>query len=96
MNRIEMAKQIALRTGRPRAEVLQIMEAFEEITIEELKNGGIVKLHGFGVFGTHQTSERTSRNPRTGEVLRAYPKRLPEFKFGISRVQEVSGAEEEK
>lgn len=41
-----------------------------------------VEIRGFGSFSLHHRAARIGRNPKTGEMVRVPPKRVPHFKPG--------------
>jgi len=88
MNKGELIKALADKTGKPQTEAKAFLEAFESTVQETLKKGGKVTLIGFGTFDVQAIAGRTGRNPRTGEPLQIKPKKKPRFKAGA----ELSGA----
>jgi len=91
MNRTELEARIAEQTGFPRATVQKIVAAFEDSVCTSLRNGGRVRLVGFGSFTVQERKERQGRNPRTGEIITIPASRRPVFKPGKTLVERVSG-----
>ncbi len=88
MNKTELVKAIADKTGKSQKEAQAFLEAFTETVTETLKSGDKLTLVGFGTFDVQNVPARTGRNPRTGETLQIKPKKKPRFKAGA----ELSGA----
>lgn len=49
---------------------------------ETLVNGGNVEIRGFGSFTVREYKSYDGKNPKTGEVVKVKPKKLPFFKVG--------------
>lgn len=60
MNKSEIIKEVAKRTGVPISEAKKIVEATLDIISEHVKLGEDVKLSGFGTFGTQRKVEVAS------------------------------------
>lgn len=88
MNKTELTKAIADKTGKQQKEAKAFLEAFESTVKETLAKGGKITLVGFGTFDVQDVPARTGRNPRTGEPLKIKGKKKPRFKAG----SELSGA----
>lgn len=88
MNKAELIKAVADKTGKPQTEVKAFLEAFTQTVTETLSKDDKVTLIGFGTFDVQHVPARTGRNPRTGEPLQIKPKKKPRFKAGA----ELSGA----
>ena len=63
-------------------EVEAVVKAILDQMTEALADGDRVELRGFGTFATKETCARTSRNPRTGEVVAVAAKRSVQFRPG--------------
>ena len=71
MNKNELIDFIAQnsKSGASKSVITEILDlAFEGIQTE-LKNGGEVRVAGFGAFKTARREASTGRNPRTGETI---------------------------
>lgn len=82
MNKTELTKTIADKTGKSQKETKAFLEAFESTVKEMLAKGGKITLIGFGTWDVQDVPARTGRNPRTGEPLQIKPKKKPRFKAG--------------
>ena len=47
-----------------------------------LANGDRVEIRGLGAFSVKRYKAYTGRNPKTGEIIKIKPKKLPFFKCG--------------
>ena len=62
----KLVETIASRTGEQKAQIKSVLDALEEIAIENLKTDGKVYLPGFGTFKSVIVAGREHRNPITG------------------------------
>jgi integration host factor subunit beta len=69
-----------LKLPTARAELL-VDEVFGSMS-NALVRGEGVEIRGFGSFTVREYRGYDGRNPRTGDVVRVRPKRLPFFKVG--------------
>lgn len=80
MNKSDLIKDVARRTGKPVKEV----ESFLEETLGSIKNTvaeeGEVKILGFGVFKQVTRKSRLGRNPSTGQPMQLPEKNVVKFK----------------
>jgi DNA-binding protein HU-beta len=68
----EFQKQIAARSGLARTQVKQVMQALEEVALEQLANARKVKLGRLVQLDVRlrgATKPRQGRNPATGETI---------------------------
>lgn len=61
---------------------------------ESLSEGQRVELRNFGIFGLKEHSAHEGRNPRTGEKVRVFQKKVPYFKAGKRLKEKVNGTHE--
>lgn len=54
-----------------------------------LCQGGRVEIRGFGAFSVKEYKPYKGRNPKTGEVVKVPPKRLPVWRTGTELRQRV-------
>ncbi|MBQ6540606.1 MAG: HU family DNA-binding protein [Oscillospiraceae bacterium] len=69
MNKIELIAEIAAKTGLTKKDTEKAVSAAVDAISAELRNGGSVKVAGFGNFTVKEKAERKARNPRTGEEV---------------------------
>lgn len=84
MNKTELISAIAERSGESKAASQKMLDAFMEVTSEELKKGGKVSLIGFGTFDVVERKAREGRNPQTNKKITIPAKRIVKFKNGAA------------
>ena len=82
MNRSELERRVAERTGLGPSAAKDAVDAVFEVIAEALAGGEDARITGFGVFGTRERPARTGRNPRTGESVSIAASTAPTFKPG--------------
>jgi DNA-binding protein HU-beta len=91
MNKNELIDGIAARTDCSKADASRAVAALTDLISDALQKGESVSLLGFGTFEIRERSERTGRNPRTGEELKIKAARVPAFKPGSALKAAVNG-----
>lgn len=82
MNKQDLVNQVADTSGLSKSDASKAVESvFDTITFT-LKDGGDVRLVGFGTFSVSQRKASTGRNPRTGEPMTIPASTQPKFKAG--------------
>ena len=85
MNKIELAEKMAEKLGVTKKQAEDMLNAFEEVVTETLKQGGEVTLTGFGTFMTKHREARMGVNPqKPGEKIQIPAVTVPKFKAGKS------------
>lgn len=82
MNKTELVNEIAQKTDLSKAAINKILDALVEVVAEALKKEDPVSLVGFGTFYVGNRSERSGRNPRTGEPIKIAAAKTPRFRAG--------------
>ena len=90
MNKNELVEAIALSTEITKTDVDKVVTSLTEVITDELEKGDSVSLKGFGTFEVRSRSERTGRNPRTGETLVIPASKLPAFKVSSALKKAVN------
>ncbi len=92
MNKNELVEAIALSTENKQKTDVDIVDNIivQEVITDELGKGGSVSLKGFGTFEVRNRSERTGRNPRTGETLVIPASKVPAFKVSSALKKAVN------
>lgn len=80
MNKTELVKAVADQAGISQAAAKAALEATLDSIQGALKAGDSVQLLGFGTFSVSKRSERTAKNPRTGEAIKVPAKNVAKFK----------------
>jgi integration host factor subunit beta len=78
----ELTNKIADKLKEKQMLVRDIVQAFLDACIEELRSGNRLEFRDFGVFETVARAARKARNPKTGEVVQVPPKIVVDFKMG--------------
>ena len=82
MTKVELIDAIAKGAGIMKGEAGKALDAIIGTIESELKNGGEVKVVGFGTFSVRKRAARTGRNPQTGKAIKIAAKKAPVFKAG--------------
>ena len=90
MNKAELIDAIASETNLTKADTKKAIDAFMRVTSGALKKGQRVALVGFGSFSVVERSERTGRNPQTGEELKIEAKKVVKFSPGAELKTKVN------
>jgi DNA-binding protein HU-beta len=90
MKKTELIDAIAAATGESQAASARALDALIAVISKEVSAGGEVSITGFGSFKVGQRSERTGRNPRTGEPLTIAATRTIRFVPGATLKAAIS------
>ncbi len=82
MNKSELVEALGSRKNLTFKKSEEIVNIIFDSMSEELAQGGRIEIRGFGSFMVKDYKAYMGRNPKTGEVIRVNPKRLPFFKVG--------------
>ncbi len=82
MNKKELVALMAEKGNLRKKDAELALNAIVEVITEALKKEDRVEIRGFGTFLMKRRSERTARNPKTGEVIKIPAKLVPVFKPG--------------
>lgn len=82
MNKKDLVKSIATKAELNQKQAGAALDATIAAITDALKAGENVQLTGFGTFEVRTRAARTSRNPRTGEMVEVVEKKVPAFKPG--------------
>lgn len=80
MNKVELIDAIAEKAGMTKVDARKAVDAYLDVTKEELKNGGKVALVGFGTLAVQDRPARQGRNPKTGKTIKIAAKKVVRFK----------------
>ncbi|MDL2213555.1 HU family DNA-binding protein [Bacteroides sp. OttesenSCG-928-J23] len=90
MNKAELTKMMAEKSGLTKTDSVKALNAFMETVAEALKSGDKISLIGFGTFLVNERAERTGVNPSTKQQITIPARKVVKFKAGA----ELSGAVE--
>ena len=82
MNRTDLIRAMATKTGQTQKDTEASLIAFMDVVMESLASGEKVGLVGFGTFEVSERAEREGRNPQTGETMILKASKTPRFKAG--------------
>ena len=91
MKKSDIANELYEKIGISKKEALDIVELVLSILKENLKNGEIIKIAGFGNFVVRNKRERKGRNPKTGEEIGISPRKVVTFRPSHIFKQYVNG-----
>ncbi len=80
MNKTELVRVVADKTGVTLAAAGDAVNAVFEAVSDALVNGEEVAILGFGTFKVNERAARTARNPQTGETVEVEASKAPAFK----------------
>lgn len=82
MNKSELVAAIANEAGLSKKDAEAALNAFTNVVINEVANGGKVQLVGFGTFEQTTRAARVGRNPQNGNTICIPATNVPKFKAG--------------
>lgn len=65
----ELVSALAETTGLSKTQTKEVMDAYANLLIDELKDTGSVQIAGIGKLKLGERAERQGRNPSTGETI---------------------------
>ena len=92
MNRSELIQTLGKDTGL----TLKMAEAVVNTVFDDMANalvkGERLEVRGFGSFKLKNYEGYKGRNPKTGDIIKVKPKRLPFFKCGKDLKERVDSS----
>jgi DNA-binding protein HU-beta len=82
LNKNDLIASVANETGLPRQEAAKAVDSVFDAITGALKDGGEVRLVGFGTFTVAERAASQGRNPRTGESISISASKTPKFRPG--------------
>lgn len=82
MNKSELVEALASEKELTYKKAEEIVNIVFDSMSQELADGGRIEIRGFGSFMVKDYKAYMGRNPKTGEVIKVHPKKLPFFKVG--------------
>lgn len=82
MNKNELVSAVAEAAKLSKGDAQAAVDAVFSAITTELKNGGDVRLVGFGNFSVSKRAASTGRNPRTGAEVKIPARSVPKFTAG--------------
>ena len=78
-----------------KADVEAVTDAMWETIRNELAEGNMVPVTGFGIFEPKETAERAGRNPQSGEPITIAASKAVRFKLAAPFKAQLNGGKEE-
>jgi len=83
MNKAQLIETVSIKAGVSKKEAEDVLQAFEDVVIERLKQGKEVTLTGFGTFSARTRNARMGVNPQNPKERIQIPTVVvPKFKAG--------------
>ncbi|WP_176585903.1 HU family DNA-binding protein [Priestia megaterium] len=82
MNKAELIDAVATKSELTKQDSRKAVDALFETISNTLAKEEKIQLIGFGTFEVRERSERTGRNPQTGEEMTIPASKVPAFKPG--------------
>ncbi len=82
MNKNDLVAAVADNAGLTKADASKAVDGVFDAITDVLKQGGEVRIVGFGTFAVAKRKATTGRNPRTGETINIAASKQPKFKAG--------------
>lgn len=89
MNKSDMIRRIAEKTGSTLKDAEKSLTAVLETIEETMSKGDEVRLIGFGTFSVKKREARSGRNPQTGKAIKIPARKIPVFKPGAQLKEAV-------
>lgn len=90
MNKTDLIKFIAGKTGNKAVLCRKIVDTMMDVMGEELDKGEGIVLQGFGSFKPWPQNPRMGRNPRTGTACPIAPRMSVRFKAGKDLLKKLN------
>ena len=82
MNRSDLIKILSKEAGLTVRKAEDVVNTIFNGMADALAKGDRVEIRGFGSFKVKKYEGYTGHNPKTGEIIKVKPKKLPFFKCG--------------
>jgi integration host factor subunit alpha len=89
----ELTEQLSEQMGVTAREARELVDAFFEILVSQLKHGKTVKLANFGTFHVNQKDARPGRNLRTSEPVQVQARQSVTFATGPKLRQQLQASQ---
>ena len=91
----QLVETVAERTGLPKGQAKQAVNAVMEAISEQLAAGNRIQLSGFGSFDVRERSERQGMNPKTKEKMTIPASKAVGFRAASQLKQRVGASDGE-
>ena len=83
MNKKELIKTLASKTGTTQKSAEQFLNAYWNTIEAQLASDDSVSMVGYGTYSVRQRASRKTINPKTKTMMTIPAKKVPVFKAGI-------------
>lgn len=80
MNNKELIKELSERLGYTCEDVSRLLDSLTDVVSEQLQEGKLLDIEGFGTFEVKKEPERVVVNPLTKQRFLVPPKLVPDFR----------------
>lgn len=91
MKKSDLVAEISERAGLSKADAERAVEGIFASITAALKDGGGVRLTGFGTFSVTSRAAREGRDPRNGVVVGIPARRVAKFSAGKALKDAING-----
>jgi integration host factor subunit beta len=91
MNKLDLIQALKDSNHLSKSEAERIVTLFFDQMADALAQGERVEIRGLCSFFVKKYKGYTGRNPKTGELVKIAPKKLPFFKVGKELKERVDG-----
>ena len=88
----QLAEEVAVRTGLPKAQAKRAVSAVVEVLGERLAGGDRIQISGLGTFEVRERAARQATNPRTREKIQVPASKGVGFRAASALRGRVGGA----
>tara|TARA_B100000989_G_scaffold90052_1_gene65149 strand:- start:249 stop:521 length:273 start_codon:yes stop_codon:yes gene_type:complete len=82
VNKNDLINKVSDETSLSKSDSAKAVDSIFDIITGELKDGGDVRLVGFGTFLVSKRKATTGRNPQTGAAINIPAANVPKFRPG--------------
>ena len=91
INKKQLSGRVAAKVKMKKAAIERLLDVILDEITEVLKEGGKVRLGGFGNFILRSRAARAGRNPQTGDKISIPVTKSPGFVAGINLKKAIKG-----
>jgi len=91
MNKSELIEALAIEKDLSHKKAEEIVNLIFDSMKQALVENDRIEIRGFGSFVVKDYKSYLGRNPKTGEIIKVKPKKLPFFKVGKELRERVDG-----
>ncbi len=96
MTKADLINLVSEKAAITRVKAETVVNTIFDSMVEALLRDDRIEIRGFGSFVNRKYDPYEGRNPRTGQVIKVEPKKLPFFKVGKDLKDEINGHSKKK